>query len=86
MTPTYDAYVDDMIERTSDAPNGDLESMQESIDNYVNVYVMLPHGGTLSRGLVIEQNSDADRKPIGKSNENPILDSCNYLVDLNMVK
>ena len=50
LTLTYDAYVNYMTEVTSDAPEKDLGPNPEAGDNYVNVDVVLPHGGTLSRG------------------------------------
>ena len=81
MTPTYDAYINDTTEGTLDAPDKDLEPTPEVGDNYVNTDFMLPRGSTLSRGRVIECKSDADGKPVGRSNDNPILYSRHYLVD-----
>ena len=54
--------------------------MPEAGDNYVSAYVMLPHGGTLSMGRVIERKRYADGKPVGRANNNSILDSRDYLV------
>ena len=57
-TPTYDTYVNDMTEGTLDAPDKDLEPTPEAGDKYVNTDVMLPRGGTLLRGRVIECKLD----------------------------
>ena len=47
----------------------------------MNSDVMLPCGGTLSRGRAIERKPDANGNPVGKSNGNIILDSRHYLVE-----
>ena len=70
-----------MTEGTTGAPEKDLEPTPECGNKYVNKYVMLTCGGTLSRGQIIEQNRDDDGNPVGRANENTILDSLNYLVD-----
>ena len=67
-TPTYDTYVNDMTEGTLDAPDEDLEPTPEAGDKYVNTDVMLPHGGTLLRGRVIECKRDDNGNPVGRSN------------------
>ena len=54
LTPTYDAYVNDIADRTPNAPEEELEPTPEAGDKYVNADVMLPRGGNLSRGQVIE--------------------------------
>ena len=81
LTPTYDAYDDDMTEGTTVAPEKDLDPTPECGNKYVNAYVMLPREGTLSRVRIIERNRDDDGNTVGRANENTILDSLNYLVD-----
>ena len=81
LTPTYEAYFDDMTEGTPDAPDKELEPTPEAGDNYVKIDIMLPRGVTLSMERVIERKRDANGKPVGRANESPFLDSRHYLVD-----
>ena len=52
----------------------------------MNAYIMLPRGGTISMGPVIERKCDADGKFVGRSNENTILYSRRYLVEFEYVE
>ena len=49
-------------------------------DNYLNMELLLPHGGTLARGQVTERKHEHEGNIIGRSNENPILDTREYEV------
>ena len=60
LTLTYDTYEYDMTEGTPNETGEDPEPTTEAGDNYVNIYVMLPRGGTISMGPVIERKCDAD--------------------------
>ena len=80
LTPIYDAYVKYMTEGKPNAPGKDLEPTPEASDNYVNIDVMFPHGSNLSMVWFIECKFDAYGKLIGRSNDNPILESLHYLV------
>ena len=80
LTPTYDAYVDNITERTPDSLWEDLKPTPEANENYMNAYVMLPCSRTKSRWRVIEGKRDTDGNHVEQANENPILDSCHYLV------
>ena len=53
----------------------------ESLDEYMTAEVMLPRGGDLARAKVIGRKRDADGKPIGLRNANPILDTREYEVE-----
>ena len=75
LIPNYDAYVDDMTEGGTYAPDKDLEPIPETSDNFVNADFMLPCGGTIWRGWVIERKFDADGDPVWIANDNTILDS-----------
>ena len=50
-------------------------------DQYVNAEILLPRGDTMARGQVVHQKHDADGNPIGRSNQNLILDTCLYKVE-----
>ena len=52
-------------------------------DNYVNALVMLPRGNRYSRGKVIRRKRDAYGNSVGKSNDNPILDTREYPVEFD---
>ena len=57
--------------------------MPEAGDNYVNASLMLPHGNSIARGIVIGQKRDACGNPIGNANANPIMDSHVYRVEFD---
>ena len=44
----------------------------------MNAETLLPRGDRLARGQVVCQKQDANGNPIGRSNQNPILDTCLY--------
>ena len=50
LTPTYEYYDDDHQDTTPDAPPEQLTPTPEIEDNYLNMELMLPRGGTLARG------------------------------------
>ena len=52
----------------------------EANDNYVNASVIFPGGNSYARGKVIRRKIDAYRNSVGRSNDNPILDTREYNV------
>ena len=50
-------------------------------NQYVNKEILLPRGDKMARGQVICKKCDANGNPIGRSNQNPILDTQLYEVD-----
>ena len=80
LTPTYEYYDDDHQDVAPDAPPEQLTPTTEIGDNYVNMELMLPPGGTLARVQVTERKSDHKGNAIGRSNDNPILDTKEYEV------
>ena len=50
-------------------------------DRYVNAEILLLRGDTMARGWVVCQKHDASGNPIGRSNQNPILDMHLYEVE-----
>ena len=53
----------------------------DSMDTYLNAEVVLPRGGIMSKGKVVKRCKNSDLKPIGLRNENPVLDTCEYVVE-----
>jgi hypothetical protein len=80
LTPDYDFYDDD---HDLDPDHGNLEVTPEMGDNYLNVEISVPHGGTLVKGRVTSQKRDKDGSPIGLANPNPILDTREYTFTFN---
>ena len=52
-------------------------------ENYVNASVMLPRGKKYARGKVIGRKRDADGNAVGRTNDNPILDTRKYHVEFD---
>ena len=80
LTPKYEYYDGDHQDEASDAPPEQLTPTPEIGDNYLNMELMLPRGGTPARGRVIERKRDHGGNVIGRSNANPILDTREYEV------
>ena len=51
--------------------------------NCVNVSVMFPRGNSYTRGEIIGQKIDVDGNVIGRTNDNPILDTRGYCVEFD---
>ncbi len=55
----------------------------EADDNYIGANVSLPLGGILKRGRVTSRKRNADGLPAGLANDNPILDTREYVVQFD---
>ena len=55
--------------------------MSEVNDNYVNASVVFPRGDIYYRGKVMGRKIDADGNAVGKTNDNPILDTRKYCAE-----
>ena len=75
LTPIYEYYDDDHQDATPNAQPEHLTPTLEIGDNYLNIELMLPRGGTLARGKVTERKRDHEGNVIGRFNANPILDT-----------
>jgi hypothetical protein len=75
LTPDFDFYDDD---HDHDPDHGDLEVTPEMGDNYLNVEISVPQGGTLMKGRVTCQERDKDGNPVRLANTNPILNTREY--------
>ena len=58
LTPKFEYYNDDNQDAAPDAPPENLTPTPEIGDNYLNMELMLPRGGTLARGRVTERKRD----------------------------
>ena len=75
LTLTYEYYDDDHQDATPDATPEKLTPTPEIGDNYLNMELMLPRGGSLARRRVTDRKHDHGGNVIGRSNSNPILDN-----------
>ena len=55
----------------------------EANNNYVNASVILPRGNSYARGKVVGRKRDAYGNGVGRTYENPILDTREYQVDFD---
>ena len=76
--PTYYDNTD-----TADPEYGDAEVTPETGDNYLSAELMLPKGGVLVKGCVKARKRNRDGNPIGRANDNPILDTRSYIVNFD---
>ena len=58
----------------------DIKTLEEN-NNYVNYSVMLLRGNTYDRGRVTGRKRDAYGNTVGRENNNPILDTREYLAE-----
>ena len=73
LTPDPTSYDDTA---TADPEYGDAEVMPKTGDNYLSTELMLPKGGVFVKGRVTARKRDWDGNPVGRANDNPILDTC----------
>ena len=82
LTPDPDAdRADD-----DDPPLGDNSGdtpTPEVGDNYISSKLLFPRNDTLAKGNVTAWKQDSDRNPIGRANQNPILDTRGHLVEFD---
>ena len=84
-TDEYDAdFIEEYVNRISDSSIKDADIMNAQ-DEYVNMEVGIPRGpdGELENAMVKRRALDIDGTPIGKSSNNPILDTRAYEVQYN---
>ena len=75
---------DDYLEGTADDDLPvEIVPTPEADDNLVGAEVMLPLGGQLARGRVTMRKRDRDGNVIGRANDNPILDTREYVVEFD---
>jgi hypothetical protein len=74
-------YYDDTD--ATDPEYGDAEVTPETGDNYLSAELMLPKGGVLVKGRVTACKRDRDGNPVGRANDNPILDTSSYIIEFD---
>jgi hypothetical protein len=77
-TPTYDRYEDDETTRIEVLDRDDVD--QDAADQYLQAEVILPIAGEMLKGKVTRRKRDANGNLIGKSDNNPIMDTRRYIV------
>jgi hypothetical protein len=55
----------------------------EAFDGYLTASVMLPRGGEVLKAQVVARKRDANGNPVGRANNNPILDTREYEVEFD---
>ena len=57
---------------------------EDSYDGYVNAELHLPQqDGSIQKGRVIKRVKGNDRKPLGTSHTNPLIDTSEYLIEMS---
>lgn len=79
VTPEYKPYVEDNEELSLD---DEADYKPDTLDVHIASQVLLPKGEEFKLGTVRSRLKDINEYPIGRSNENPILDSRIYEVEL----
>ena len=88
-TPEYEVYDDDEETKPDALPEIDkLVGSQEEYDpegynGYITAEVLLPKGDEFRVGTVKKRKADDNGTPIGKSHDNPILDTREYQVEFD---
>jgi hypothetical protein len=72
-------YFDDT--NAMDPGYGDAEVTPKIGENYLSSELMLPKGGVMVKSRVTARKQDWDGNPVGRDNDNPILDTRSYIVD-----
>ncbi len=66
-----------------DPEYSDAEVTPKIGDNYLSTELMLPKGGVLVKGCVTVRKRDWDGNPVGRANDNPILDTRSYIFNFD---
>jgi hypothetical protein len=74
-------YYDDTS--AMDPEYGDAEVTPEIGDNYLSAELMLPKGGVMVKGRVTVHKRDQDGNPVGRANDNPILNTRSYIINFD---
>ena len=82
VTPEYEAYEDDELNPVPEPPDVDaLEEEPEGYEGYITAEVLLPKGDEFKVGTVMRRVVNSDGTTVGRSNDNPILDTREYQVE-----
>ncbi len=75
------AYFDDT--NAMDPDYGDTEITPKIGDSYLSAELILPKGGVMVKGRVTARKRKWAGNPVGRVNDNPILDTRSYIVDFD---
>ena len=79
-TPTHELYKD---EQQADVPLLHREDIKEELfDQYLNANVTLPKDRHMHAARVKQRAIDVGGRPVGTPNENPMVDTREYIVEL----
>ena len=79
----FNVFDEDDLQGTELSEDQASSSEPEVMDKYITAQVLLPRNDELKLGKVIERSVDEHGVPIGRSNNNPILDSREYRVEFD---
>ena len=83
LTPDSAYYDDDSIMDDSDEGTVEIMLTPEAGDSYISAEVMLPKGSTMSNLLLTKRKRDDNGNLTGHANDNPILDTREYIVEFD---
>ena len=87
LTPEYEDFDPGEINIGSADDDLELEDTEmitpETGDNLINAEVQIARGGILTKGRVVARKRDIHGNPIGRVNDNPILDTRQYVVQFS---
>ena len=79
-TPYFEAYSDDSDGTEPTMPEADDYDV-DTFDKFLGAETLLSSGDSMLRGIVKSRKRDADGNPVGKANNNPLLDTRLYEVE-----
>lgn len=85
-SPDESIFQDDDVEDAQLEANRRSEAddfTPDTFDNYINCQVLLNRGGLSQHATIVKRSRDEDGLPVGKSNNNPILDTREYIARFN---
>ena len=81
LTIEFDYYDDDVKDGFEETNDDILPPTPEVNDNFVGANALLPRGDNMGQGRVRKRVCDKNINTVGRANENPILDSREYVVE-----
>jgi hypothetical protein len=78
LTPTHEHYDDKIFDHNP--TYGDIEVTPETGDTFLGAEILLPRGGVMTKARVTSRKRDMDGNLKGTANNNPILDTREYVV------
>ena len=78
LTPVYERYDDAVFDENTDY--GDIEISPETGDTFIGAEILLPRRGVMTKARVTSRKRDVDGNLTGTADDNPILDTRQYVV------